>query len=66
MIIDLGTCTRDGAMLEPHGQYPFSFHLDVWVPKEANPKEMERLRWVSLSLSLHLTPSWLIANILSC
>ncbi|CAJ0580682.1 unnamed protein product, partial [Mesorhabditis spiculigera] len=43
-MIDLTTCSTEGAVAEPHGNYPHSFHLDVWVPKEKSEREMEKLR----------------------
>ncbi|CAJ0960380.1 unnamed protein product, partial [Mesorhabditis belari] len=59
--IDLSTCTKDGAIVEPHGNFPHSFHIDVWVPKEGTNREMEKLRVLMAADHKEMLVEWINA-----
>ncbi|CAJ0942643.1 unnamed protein product, partial [Mesorhabditis belari] len=57
--IVLSTCTKDGAIVEPHGNFPHSFHIDVWVPKEGTNREMEKLRVLMAADHKEMLVEWI-------
>ncbi|CAJ0584481.1 unnamed protein product, partial [Mesorhabditis spiculigera] len=58
-VIDLSTCSGEGAVPEPHGTYPSSFHINVWVPKEGTSREMEILRVLMAADHKEMMTTWI-------